>query len=248
MRRSGMRFRHIGAGSSSVPHAPSRPGAGLVACAGALAAAAACGCASSPRANSAGPARAVQVEAVALRVMGGKIAQDKLASLGASPQRGAVSVERPSTEALLAELRTVADIEVIGRPSVTVTPDRARTLRMSGTGTPDAAELGFLSGVHTDVSLCLESAAPRERGRYALKVSGSVLQFTPDKPGAGASNAAYTRLRDFESDLSLRPGQPALVTGPALVEQADGVWTGVVILLTPKAPSAAALAAADDAE
>lgn len=198
--------------------------------------------------SSTGPIRAVEVEAVALRVMGGKIAQDKLASLGASATRGGVGVEGVSTEALLADLRTVADIEVLGRPSVTVTPNRARTLRMGGASGAEAAELGFLSGVHTDVRLCLESAPARERGRYGLKVSGSVLQFTPDKPGAGASNAAYTRLRDFETDLSLKPGQPALVTGPALVEQADGVWTGVVILLTPKTPTPATLASADPEE
>ncbi|MFM9958308.1 MAG: hypothetical protein ACKVZJ_09530 [Phycisphaerales bacterium] len=195
------------------------------------------GCASGGRSASAGPARSMEVEAVALRVVGGKIAQDKLAALGASPVRGAVGVERGSTDSVLAELRTVADVEVLGRPSVMVTPTRAGTLRMGGTSGAESAEMGFLSGVHTDVRLCLESSPARERGSYGLKVSGSVLQFTPDKTGAGSANAAYTRLRDFESDLSLRPGQPALVAGPALVEQADGVWTGVVILLTPRASS-----------
>lgn len=211
-----------------------------------LGASAAGGCASGPQGSVGAPARGMEVEAVALRVMGGKVAQDKLASLGASAERGAVRVEGRSTEALLADLRAVADVEVLGRPSVTVGAGAggARTLRMGGASPQESGEMGFVSGVHTDVRLCLESIPARERGSLGLKVSGSVLQFTPDKAGGGSHNAAYTRLRDFESDLSLREGQPALVTGPALVEQADGVWTGVVILLTPKPASAASIASA----
>lgn len=205
------------------------------------------GCATggSGSARASGAARAVKVDAVALRVVGGKIAQDTLASLGASADRGALAVESTSTSALLARLRQVADVQVLGTPSVVVTPGTSRTVRVGSNAGHEASEMGFLSGVNTDVRLCLESAPSNIRGGYGLRVSGSVLQFTPDKPGAGASNAAYTRLRDFESDVTLRPGQPALVSGPALVEQADGVWTGVVILLTPSEPSAAALASVE---
>lgn len=205
------------------------------------------GCATggSGSARASGAARAVKVDAVALRVVGGKIAQDTLASLGASADRGALAVESTSTSALLARLRQVADVQVLGTPSVVVTPGTSRTVRVGSNAGHEASEMGFLSGVNTDVRLCLESAPSNIRGGYGLRVSGSVLQFTPDKPGAGASNAAYTRLRDFESDVTLRPGQPALVSGPALVEQADGVWTGVVILLTPSEPSASALASVE---
>ncbi len=204
-----------------------------------------CAAGGSASARAPGAARAVKVDAVALRVVGGKIAQDTLASLGASADRGALAVESTSTSALLARLRQVADVQVLGTPSVVVTPGTSRTVRVGSNAGHEASEMGFLSGVNTDVRLCLESAPSNIRGGYGLRVSGSVLQFTPDKPGAGASNAAYTRLRDFESDVTLRPGQPALVSGPALVEQADGVWTGVVILLTPSEPSASALASVE---
>ncbi len=215
-------------------------GAGLLAVTGMSACAGGGG--ASARGRASGATRAVQVDAVALRVVGGKIAQDTLASMGASSDRGALAVDSGSTEALLAKLRQVADVQVLGNPSVIVTPGNARTVRVGAAAGPEISEMGFLSGVTTDVRLCFESAPSSARGGYGLKISGSVLQFTPDKPGGGASNAAYTRLRDFESDVTLRAGQPALVSGPALVEQADGIWTGVVIVLTPREPTAAALA------
>lgn len=220
-------------------------GFGLLVCAAMTAGCASGGSASARASGGSGTAKAVKVDAVALRVVGGKIAQDTLASLGASTDRGALAVDSQSTSAVLAKLRQVADVQVIGTPSVVVTPGNSRTVRVGAKGGPETSDLGFLSGVNTDVRLCLEAAPSNARGTYGLRVSGSVLQFTPDKPGGGASNAAYTRLRDFESDITLRAGQPALVSGPALVEQADGVWTGVVILLTPSEPSAAALASVE---
>lgn len=198
----------------------------------------AAGCAGTGAASqSMTPARTVQVDAVALRVVGGKIAQDTLNKLGSSPVRGAGPAASQSSDAVLAELRQVADVQVLGTPTVVVTPGKSQTVHVGAPATQEVSDLGFISGVNTDVRLCLESVPSSTQGAYAFRVSGSVLQFTPDKPGGGSANAAYTRLRDFESDLTLRAGQPALVSGPALVEQADGVWTGVIILLTPRAPA-----------
>jgi len=205
------------------------------------------GCASSDATRAVTPARTVQVDAVALRVVGGKIAQETLNRLGSSPVRGAAPAASHSSAAILAELRQVADVQVLGSPSVVVTPGELQTMHVGAPPAHDVSEMGFLSGVNTDVRLCFESMPTSAQGWYAFRISGSVLQFTPDKPGGGSANAAYTRLRDFESDLTLRAGQPALVSGPALVEQADGVWTGVVILLTPRAPGGT-LASAEPAE
>lgn len=215
----------------------------------ALVSAAVHGCAGGNASASGGTARPMQVDAVALRLVGGKIAMEKLQSISGDGSRAASSVQGATSEELLAQLREVADVDVLGTPSVMVTPSQPRTLRIARQAGEEVSELGFLSGVNTDVRLCLESS-PAAAGMMGLKVSGSVLQFTPDKAGGTAANAAYTRLRDFETDLKLKSGQPALVTGPALVEQADGVWTGYVILLTPRTPTAANLAAAgiDDAE
>ncbi len=208
------------------------------------------GCASSGGARASAGPRAMQVDAVALRVVGGRNAQEAITALAPDTGRAGTPVLSASTQDVLARLAEVAEVQVIGRPSVVVTPEKPRQLHMTGSPSEQAAELGFLAGVNTDVRLVLESTSAG-RDTMGLKVSGSVLQFTPDKPGAkggaSAANAAYTRLRDFETDLKLRPGQPALVTGPALVEQADGVWTGIVILLTPHEATPAQVAAVETA-
>lgn len=185
----------------------------------------------------------VRVQAVALRVVGGRNAMDMLGSLTSDSTRGSAPVPYSSEQQFIADLSAVADVKVLGRPGVTVAPDGKQLLHIGAPAEPQTSELGFLSGVKTDIRLCLEPA-PAPRGKLGLKISGSVLQFTPDKLGTGsAANAAYTRLRDFETDLVLATGQPALVTGPALVEHADGVWTGVIILLTPRQATPAELAA-----
>ena len=206
------------------------------------------GCASNGGSRSASQARTERpayVEAVAVRVVGGPIAREKLAALGSSV-RGA-SALNSTTPRFLDELRQVADVQVIGRPEVLIGSGESRTVRIGAPVSPEAAEMGFLSGVNTDVRLAIEPV-PAARGRVGLRVTGSMLQFTPDKPGGSADTAAYTRLRDFETDLDLAWNQPALVAGPALVEQSDGVWTGVVVLVTARQAPSTLASAGEDAE